>query len=345
MGNHHHCDVVFVTRAPARGFDVDRVQAGLGGTEIATLNLASALAEKGLNVVWLNPTERTVRSGGITSAPLAAIDGMLAGHVVSSNDARIFDRCAPTIGRKIYWMHNPLNFEKSLRKGQALPLLRHSPHGVFVGEVLARRQRYYPLFRSRTVIGHGVADIFTPQDRSPPPPVAVWISSPHRGLEATLRLWVDRIAPKVPGARFQILSDRPLPGGIPAGTLAAAGVAISPRTSQAGVAAVLSQARIMIYPGYEDETFCIAAAEAICSGAPLVTRGIGSLAERVRDGETGFLCETEDGVCEAAVRLLNDDPLWLAMQPFCRAERERLRWSSVADRWIACLDGRGGRED
>jgi glycosyltransferase involved in cell wall biosynthesis len=45
--------------------------------------------------------------------------------------------------------------------------------------------------------------------------------------------------------------------------------------------------------------------EALACGIPVIARPRGSVPEVLRDGVTGFLCETEDEMVEAIRRVLN----------------------------------------
>ena len=73
------------------------------------------------------------------------------------------------------------------------------------------------------------------------------------------------IAPKVPDAKLMVFTRLPKDSDYSVDQLGEAGVIFMPRVSQSDLAKHLRQARIMIYPGYEDETFCSAAAEASVS--------------------------------------------------------------------------------
>ena len=66
----------------------------------------------------------------------------------------------------------------------------------------------------------------------------------------------------------------------------------------------------MLYPGDPGETFCLAVAEAQAAGLPAVVRDVGCLGERVRDGLTGFVAQSEEDFAARAIALLADAGLW-----------------------------------
>ena len=55
----------------------------------------------------------------------------------------------------------------------------------------------------------------------------------------------------------------------------------------------LKKSKVLLIPGHKGEIFCIAAEEARELCVPIVTLGIGSLSERVKHGQTGFIAKNE----------------------------------------------------
>jgi hypothetical protein len=210
--NNSVVDITFIATHKVP-FDLDTpASEGLGGIQLGTRYLASALARKGLRVAILNSTKNTTNSEGLIYTNFSALDDIRTETLVASNSAQYF-QCDTGADLFIFWMRNPTNFEKSLRRGQVWPILRSRPHAVFVGEKLAKRQRFWPWFASRHVIGHGVAEFFQPDRAEIPDPVMVWTSSPHRGLRRVIDLWVDKIAPRIPDGRFLITAQASSVGG------------------------------------------------------------------------------------------------------------------------------------
>ena len=92
----------------------------------------------------------------------------------------------------------------------------------------------------------------------------------------------------------------------------------------------LRLARVMLYKGDINETFCLAVAEAQCMGVPTVVQPIGSMTERVRHDETGFIAPDDDAFALAARRLLTDDALWRAQHDRALDVQRSWRWAQAA---------------
>jgi glycosyltransferase involved in cell wall biosynthesis len=104
----------------------------------------------------------------------------------------------------------------------------------------------------------------------------------------------------------------------------------------------LRASRVMLYRGDVNETFCLAVGEAQAMGVPAVVGKLGSVVERVIDGETGFVAQDEEAFADAAVRLLTDDGLWRHQQQSALAHQRRWGWPEAAaefERLIPRHDG------
>ena len=86
----------------------------------------------------------------------------------------------------------------------------------------------------------------------------------------------------------------------------------------------------MLYHGHRSEAFCLAAAEAQALGVPTIVGPNAVLPERVRDGVTGFVRESEEDFAEAALRLLRDDQLWRSQHDASLRLQQGLSWDDVA---------------
>ena len=74
----------------------------------------------------------------------------------------------------------------------------------------------------------------------------------------------------------------------------------------------------------------MALAEAQVTGIPAVVRDFGSMKERVLNNKTGFVCKTDKEFNTKAIKLLNDDKIWMRMHKNLLINDNHLRWSDVA---------------
>ena len=98
-----------------------------------------------------------------------------------------------------------------------------------------------------------------------------------------------------------------------------------------------AQARIMLYRGDPGETFCLALGEAQALGVPAVVTPLGSVGERIADGRSGRVADTDDEFCEAAIAVLSDDALWCRWHEGALMSQRGLSWDEVAQRYEALL--------
>lgn len=310
---------------------------GLGGVETTVVSLAEALAQRGHAVTVCTTATAPVTHKHVSWQPMEALVRVAAEVVITCNHAsRLDDVHASKHARKIVWLHNPLSLEKAIRKYQFGALLRHRPDVVCVGDALRKRASMLLPFRDRHTIGHGVSAPFL---TTPSPPLAarknhvVWVSQPQRGLRETLALWKSHVWPAVPDAEFHLFGRSLQDCGMTADALTACNIVLHPRATKQQLAEVYAGAKLLFYPGARDETFCLAAAEAQCMGVPVVTRGMGSLAERVTHNTNGLIAKTDDAFAQAAIAVLTDASLWNRLSAGALKQRDALPWQRVAQQW------------
>jgi len=66
---------------------------------------------------------------------------------------------------------------------------------------------------------------------------------------------------------------------------------------------LLCNARALLFPIDWPEPFGLVMIEALACGTPVITRRRGSTPEIIRDGQTGFICETEEDMVAAVHRI------------------------------------------
>ncbi len=281
-----------------------------------------------MTVAGASPTPRTI--GGVAWLPPGPIPQAEA--TVAVNDASLLpESCArPTV-----WFHNEVEFWREARKARLPALWRHRPAAVFIGREQARHAAFLLPFARRHVIPYGLPDRVrtAAPAAAPPPPHAAFTSQAYRGLREVIALWRRAVAPQIPHARLAAYIDAK---DVPAYAALAAGapsITVAPRIGNDGVLGVLRGARLLLAPGHRSETFCMAAAEAIAMGVPVITRGIGALKERVANNATGYTCRSNAEMAQRTRQVLTDDALWSRLHAAGVATRAGNGWDRAAKAW------------
>ena len=305
----------------------------LGGIQSATIQLAEAFATRGHKVKVYNRFEREVEHNNVHWIPLNKCPASAADLVIVNNDPRLLVNA--TTGKFVVWSHSRITIEKFIRRRRIIPLLRFRPEAVFLGPYHVSVCHWLIPFSGRRIIRHGIGEPFisAPTASTPPKPRAIFTSAAYRGLDAVVKLWISHIHPAVPDAELHVFFRSKRSGELPINADKDHGVIPREGVAQALLAEELRQSRVMLYPGHRDETFCLAASEAIAMGVPVVTRGIGALAERVQDGITGFVSMDDQSFVAAAVALLTDDALWQRQHTEALKTRQTGSWDARAAQW------------
>jgi glycosyltransferase involved in cell wall biosynthesis len=318
----------------------------LGGAEAAFLALAEAFAARGHRVLVRNRCKKPLAHKGVLWESIAA-------GVPERADLYIANRADRLIGLarqaqcRIFWIHNPGRY---LRKPRyVLALLRHRPIIVTIGAYHAATVPWWMPRGGSAIIPYGIAEAFRhAAPRATPPPRAIFTSNPLRGLAWLLDLWQARIHPALPQAELHLYCGPAVYGSVGdakaaemaavlarADALEAIGVRRHAPLPRDALVKALEASRAMLYRGDENETFCLAVAEAQALGVPAVVQPLGSLPERVIDGVTGAVAANDEGFARAAVALLSDDALWQRRHKEALARQRGSSWNEVAARFEA----------
>ncbi len=325
-------------------FDGQSPEAGpLGGVESSLVYLARELAARGHRVQVRNKCSRARIIDGVDWAPIG--DGLpeSADLYVANRGDKLLG-LMPGAGRTVFWIHNPAGYLMKWRYLSKLWRLR--PAIVFIGSYHATTYPGWAPDGGRVVIPYGVADEFiaVPETDRIPGRRAIFTSNPLRSLDWLLEIWADRIRPSVPDAELHLFAGAATYGRVGtakegemarvlelAAEMAGAGVVLRQPVAKAQLIDEFRQSRVMLYRGDMNETFCLALGEAQAAGVPAVVSNLGSVAERVMDGKTGTVAETDEQFADAAVQLLSDEGVWRARHLAAKKHQCVWSWARAAE--------------
>jgi len=309
----------------------------LGGAETAFVSLAEAFARRGHEILVRNHCIQVGHHNGVEWLPLEAGMPERADLYIANRGDKLLP-LMPGARRTVFWIHNPANY--LLKPRYLTKLYRIRPPIVFSGEWhRATFPRWAPS-GARVVIPYGISEPFrtAPPPPTVPPPHAIFTSSPLRGLDWLLALWAQRIHPALPEAELHVFSGPATYGGLKSSEMRSIldrakdipGVVMRDPVAKPMLARELAASRVMLYRGDPGETFCLAVGEAQAAGVPCVVQNIGCVAERVIDGETGFIASSDDQFAKLALALLSDDALWQRQSGAARARQRGWGWDDAA---------------
>ena len=341
----------------------------IGGTEAALAYLCVELARLGHSVVHLANTSEPGRYLGVEclNYQTALTNELLSGTdaVVVSNEA--FGRKLRELGVTkplILWTGHaddqlamePLEFSRERKAWTGF---------AFVSQwQLEQYCRVYWIARERSrVLRNAVAPAFAEIETREPwffrqePPTLVYTSAPYRGLDVLLAAF-PAIRAVIPGTRLRVFSGLSTTRGGPDDNrytdlhrqcLTTDGVDYIGPVSQPELARSLRDAAALAYPSTYPETSCIAAMEAMASGAIVLTTRLGALPETLA-GFGGMIEPGGDSAILAAnfanitIKTLN----WMRTNPDQAAAARRAQiayvhknytWPSRALEWQSWLFG------
>ena len=241
-----------------------------GGIESLNIELSNYLKKKKLFVVLTNKISNKIKK-------------IHWDVVISSNDAKIFDKV--TSKKKILWLHNKLQIEKSLRKKQFFPILNNEIHTVFVSKYLKDITSKIYNFKSSNVIPNFLIKNFEKiKINFNRKPIFIWSVQRSKGLEETINMWIYEIHINNPNAEFHIFGITKFKNH---NEYKKYNIFFHGRVGKKILVKFYKKSIAMICLGY-DETFCLNAIESMSCGLPVLCFKKTSLNDLIINGINGY---------------------------------------------------------
>ena len=218
--------------------------------------------------------------------------------------------------KKFLWLHNILPLEKAIRKRRLLPQLWMKMPVIVSSQWHANNLS--PLLRMHGVhiMPLGINDCFQyiARETAPPPNVA-YITHLYRGFDHFYDMWLSTILPAVPQAKLHVY-----------GEIKQRHDSIITHTpvGWSQLSQELATMRCTVFPWDRPETFCLAAAESLATGTPVVTYSIGAIPEH----NGTIIVQDAKYFSKKVIDLLQNDTAWLNTHQKLR-DIDINRWGNV----------------
>ena len=264
----------------------------LGGIESLSIDLAKSLSLKKYNVTLSTICKKPSFKNNVKNIPLNKIKNnpqkFHFDKIISSNDATIFNYFPNS--KKFLWLHNPLQLEKAMRKGQLLSIIRNRPTTIFVSDYLKTITSSLFFFTKKITINNFLLNDFILKkiDTKKREPIIIWSVARNKGLNETIKMWINQVYPEMNMAKLFILGVNKLPNNLNKNYLKSKNIYFKGRVSRDVLKKIYLKSSAMICLGY-DETFCLNALEANACGLPILSFGKTALSKFIINKYNGFI--------------------------------------------------------
>jgi len=287
--------------------DVKKIDT-LGGVESLCIALAHELSKRKFEITIASIFKKRIQKNKISYIPINEIKKNFKNYnfdsIISANDASIFNFYKEN-RRKIYWLHNKLQIEKSIRKKQFFPIIINNFNVVFVSDYLKNLKSFLFLFKKKSTINNFLIPHFnTNKITKKRKQIFVWSVQRERGLIDFIDIWINEINTNSKNAKFYIFGIDKIPNNYNNKYLKSKNIFFKGRVSKNELKKTYCEAMGMICLGY-DETFCLNALEANACGLPVITLGKTALKNYVLNNYNGFVVDTFSEIASKIKYLLN----------------------------------------
>ena len=232
------------------------------------------------------------------------------------------------------WSHSVQSFEKFIRKKQLLSFLKKKPKLILEGEYHYKTRSFITSFYGKKKLPIAADNDFieSPVDiLKIPIPKAIFTTRSDRNLEFLLNCWSEI---KLRSNNAFLLINPPYKLSKDQINLK---IKLRNKGNKFDLINELSSSRVMLNPGHKGEVFCLAAEEALRMCVPIVTMGHGALKERVVHNVNGFLANSKKEFIDYAIKILNDDDLYLNLKKKMYNLRHERTYKDVAKNFISII--------
>ena len=312
------------------GSDIDGTF--LRGTETSLILLSEQFFKMGYKIDYCNEIKEERIINGVKYFNKKKIDKKIIYDLaIAISDANQFSHVT-SLKKAIFSVSNqPL--EKFIRKKQLIPFFKFKPTVVTLCNYQYNKRSFFTSFYGKKTIPITIDPKFLSTkidlDYLPKKQVVYNIRS-NRNLDRLIKIWIEKIYPINHEFKLFITPDLIEYSDY----LKDNNIFLRKIGSRQEMIDELSHYRALTYMGHKSDIFTLTAEEAVKLCLPVVTFGIGSLADRVKHNKTGFIARNDDEFANFTIKLMNDDKFYLATKTKMFDVRNENDWNSIASEWI-----------
>tara|TARA_B100000902_G_scaffold359748_1_gene375847 strand:+ start:17404 stop:18399 length:996 start_codon:yes stop_codon:yes gene_type:complete len=249
----------------------------LGGIETLNLCLTEYLAKitkKKYKIYLASICKKKILKNNVKHLPIKLLKKKNLYNfdiIIGSNDVSLFKIYKSA--KKILWLHNILQIEKSIRKNIFFPINFYRPEVVFVSKYLKNKTSNFYLFKKKNIIPNFLSNQFKLKKKNyNRKKIFVWSVQRNKGLNETISTWIKNVYPLNRSAKLYILGIEKAPYSSKIRYFKSKNIYFFGWISKKRLKHIYSTSMGMICLGY-DETFCLNALEANSCGLPIITFG------------------------------------------------------------------------
>lgn len=306
----------------------------IGGSEKTTINISYELAKNQNyeikvfnnttnpkyinNVEWINITEVNKYND--------------PDYVIAKADANLFYKLS--CKNNFLWSHSIQTIEKFIRKKQFKPFFKFKPKLILEGQYHYNKRSFFtsPFGKTILEIAPDYDFLKTPVDENYiPKPDAIFTTKSDRNIEILMKAW-SKIFEYNQNSRLYINPPYKLKSN-----QIDKNIILRSKGDKFDLINDLKKSRIFLTPGHKTEVFCLAAEEARELCVPIVTMGKGCLYEKVIHGKTGYIAKNINEFIDYAIKILNDDNLYMYLKKNLLKLRGIKNYQNVKNNFVNIL--------
>ncbi len=304
----------------------------LRGTETSLILLSEQFVKMGYKVDFANEIDDFIEVNGVNYFNKKKIDkSNIYDLAIAISDANQF-KLSSALKNVVFSVSNQ-PIEKFLRKKQLLPFLKYKPTVVTLCNYQFKKRSYFTSFYGKEIIpitsdpkflNYEVDANYIPDKK------VVYNIRSNRNLERLIKIWIEKIYPV--NKEFKLFIT---PNLIDYNEkLKNKNIFLRKIGTRHEMIDELKEYRALTYLGHKSDIFTLTAEEAVKLCLPVVTLGIGSLSDRVKHFESGFIASNDQEFANYTIKLMNDDKFYLQMKSKMLDIRHENNWENIANKWI-----------